>query len=162
MNVKAAFCRLSFAFDMCRLSVANEAPALTMTPTKTEKDLELLQGTWEQIGVEANGVANPSDEYSAGSALATFEGNEFSVVSAEGKILLKGSFCLDATTIPRQATWIDAMGPDKGKQLPGIYNLSGDNFVFVAAGDERTAKPTDFRTETGQTMRRFVRRSNRG
>jgi len=133
-----------------------------MTPTKTEKDLALLQGTWEQVGVEANGIANPSDEYSAGSALATFEGNEFSVVSAEGAILLKGTFHLDATTIPRQATWIDAIGPDKGKQLPGIYNLSGDNFVFVAAGNERTAQPTDFRTESGQTMRRFVRRSHRG
>jgi uncharacterized protein (TIGR03067 family) len=133
-----------------------------MTPTKTEKDLALLQGTWEQVGVEANGVANPSDEFSASGTLATFEGTEFSVVNAEGEILLKGNFHLDATTIPRQATWIDAIGPDKGKQLPGIYNLSGDNFVFVAAGNERTAKPTDFRTETGQTMRRFVRRSHRG
>ncbi|MGZ5920585.1 MAG: TIGR03067 domain-containing protein [Rhizomicrobium sp.] len=135
---------------------------LTMTPTKTEKDLALLQGTWEQVGVEADGVAKPSDEFSAGGALATFEGSEFSVVSAEGNILLKGTFHLDATTIPRQATWIDAMGPDKGKQLPGIYNLSGDNFVFVAAADAQTAKPTDFRTETGQTMRRFVRRSRGG
>src|SRR5258708_3106482 len=133
-----------------------------MTSNKTEKDLALLQGVWEQVGVEANGIANPPDEYSAGGALATFEGNEFSVVGAEGNLLLKGTFHLDATTIPRQATWIDAMGPDKGKQLPGIYNLSGDNFVFVAAADPRTAQPTDFRTESGQTMRRFVRRSRGG
>jgi len=37
--------------------------------------------------------------------------------------------------------------------------LSGDNFVFVAAGEEAISKPTDFRTEAGQTLRRFVRRS---
>ena len=133
-----------------------------MTSSKTEKDLALLQGVWEQVGVEANGVPNPADEYSASGTLTIIDGNEFSVVNAEGNVLLTGSFRLDATTIPRQATWIDDMGPDKGKQLPGIYNLSGDNFVFVAAGDERTAKPTDFRTETGQTMRRFVRRSRGG
>ena len=142
-------------------SAANRDFALTMTPNKTEKDLELLQGIWEQVGVEADGIANPADDYSASGTLTIFDGNEFSVVSAEGSVLLKGKFRLDATTIPRQATWVDEMGPDKGKQLPGIYNLSGDNFVFVAAGDEAVSKPTDFRTETGQTLRRFVRRSRR-
>ena len=132
-----------------------------MTFSKTEKDLELLQGTWEQVGVEADGIANPSDEYSAAGTLTIFDRDEFSVVSAEGNVLLKGKFRLDATTIPRQATWVDEMGPDAGKHLPGIYNLSGDNFVFVAAGEEAVSKPTDFRTETGQTLRRFVRRSRR-
>jgi len=132
-----------------------------MTFSKTEKDLELLQGTWEQVGIEADGIANASDEYSAAGTLTIFDRDEFSVVSAEGNVLLKGKFRLDATTIPRQATWVDEMGPDAGKHLPGIYNLSGDNFVFVAAGEEAAAKPTDFRTETSQTLRRFVRRSRR-
>lgn len=130
-----------------------------MAFSKTEKDLELLQGIWEQVGVEADGVTNPSDEYSASGTLTIFDRDEFSVVSAEGNVLLKGKFRLDATTIPRQATWVDEMGPDAGKHLPGIYNLSGDNFVFVAAGEDAASKPTDFRTETGQTLRRFVRRS---
>ncbi|MEP6830050.1 MAG: TIGR03067 domain-containing protein [Rhizomicrobium sp.] len=133
-----------------------------MTFSKTDKDLALLQGTWEQVAVEADGIANPSDEYSASGTLTVFDGNEFSVVSGEGSVLLKGKFRLDATTIPRQATWVDEMGPDAGKHLPGIYNLSGDNFVFVAAGDDAASKPTDFRTETGQTLRRFVRRSRNG
>ncbi len=127
-----------------------------MRPNNTEKDLALLQGTWRQIGVEENGVDKSADELSAAGTLTTFEGNEFSVVSAEGEVLLKGTFRLDATTIPRQATWIDTTGPDQGRHLPGIYSLSENTFVFVA-GDERSAKPTDFRTETGQTLRRFVR-----
>jgi uncharacterized protein (TIGR03067 family) len=130
-----------------------------MTFSKTDKDLELLQGTWEQVGIEADGIANPSDEYSAAGTLTIVDRDEFSVISAEGSVLLKGKFSLDATTIPRQATWVDEMGPDAGKHLPGIYSLSGDNFVFVAAGEEAATKPTDFRTETGQTLRRFVRRS---
>jgi uncharacterized protein (TIGR03067 family) len=130
-----------------------------MAFSKTEKDLELLQGTWEQVGIEVDGVKNPSDEYSAAGTLTIFDRDEFSVISAEGNMLLKGKFRLDATTIPRQATWVDEIGPDAGKHLPGIYNLSGDNFVFVAAGEEASSKPTDFRTENGQTLRRFVRRS---
>jgi len=134
---------------------------LSMTASKTEKDLELLQGIWEQVGVEADGIANPADEYGAAGTLTVFDRDEFSVVSAQGHVLLKGKFHLDATTIPRQATWVDETGPDAGKHLPGIYNLSGDNFVFVAAGDETVSKPTDFRTEPGQTLRRFVRRSRR-
>jgi uncharacterized protein (TIGR03067 family) len=134
-----------------------------MVPDKTEKDLAMLQGIWEQVGVEADGLVNPPDDYSAAGTLTKFEGNEFSVVDADGKLLLKGTFQLDATTIPRQATWIDTMGPDQGKQLPGIYNLSGDNFVFVATKDAHAAKPTDFRAERpGQTLRRFVRRPRRG
>jgi uncharacterized protein (TIGR03067 family) len=135
--------------------------ASVMAFSKTEKDIELLQGTWEQVAVEADGISNPSDEYSAAGTLTIFDRDQFSVVSAEGSVLLKGKFRLDATTIPRQATWVDEMGPDAGKHLPGIYNLSGDNFVFVAADEEAAAKPTDFRTETGQTLRRFVRRSRR-
>ena len=133
-----------------------------MAFSKTEKDLELLQGTWEQVGIEADGITNPSDEYSASGTLTIFDRDEFSVISAQGNVLLKGKFRLDATTIPRQATWVDEMGPDAGKHLPGIYNLSGDNFVFVAAGEEAISKPTDFRTEAGQTLRRFVRRSRHG
>jgi uncharacterized protein (TIGR03067 family) len=133
-----------------------------MASSKTEQDLAMLQGIWEQVGVEADGVINPPDDYSAAGTLTKFEGNEFSVVDANGKLLLKGTFRLDATTIPRQATWIDAMGPGEGKQLPGIYNLSGDNFVLVNAKDEHAAKPTDFRAERpGQTLRRFVRRPRR-
>ena len=75
-----------------------------MQPTNTEKDLALLQDTWTQVGVEANGVANLDDEYSAAGTQTRFEGNEVSVVSGDGEVLLKGTFELDATTIPRQAT----------------------------------------------------------
>lgn len=132
-----------------------------MTQNNTEKDLALLQGTWEQVGHEVDGVADAADKNSAAGTLAIFRGNEFSVVGPDGKVVLQGTLRLDATTIPRQATWIDGTGPDKGKQLPGIYNLSEDNFVFAAANDKNSVQPTDFRTEAGQHLRRFVRRNTR-
>jgi uncharacterized protein (TIGR03067 family) len=123
----------------------------------TERDLAALQGVWQQVGLEVDGVADPPDSYSAPGALTTFTGNQFAVRAVDGTLLLAGTFTLDATTTPRSVTWIDSMGPDTGKQLPSSYLLDGDHFVFIA-GDEGAPRPTVFRTGPGQTMRTFARR----
>jgi uncharacterized protein (TIGR03067 family) len=120
-------------------------------------DLAALQGSWEQIGFEENGIFNPPDDYGGPCALTTFHQDHFSVRAADGTLLLEGRFELDASTIPKTVDWIDSIGPDAGKKLPAIYRLDGDHFVFIA-GDEGSPRPTEFRTSTGQTMRTFVRR----
>ncbi len=120
-------------------------------------DLAELQGSWEQIDLEADGVSNPPDEHGSPGALTTFTGNHFAVRTVEGSLLLEGHFTLDAATTPKSVTWIDSIGSDKGKKLPASYKLDGDHFVFIA-GDEGAARPIVFSTIPGQTMRRFVRR----
>lgn len=122
-----------------------------------ERDLAALQGTWEQVAFEEDGVVDPPDMHGAPGALTLIEGRQFTVRSTEGHVLLKGSFMLDASITPKAITWIDAMGADEGKQLPASYVLDGDRFVFIA-GNEGDPRPTAFRTEPGQTMRSFVRR----
>ena len=121
-------------------------------------DLAALQGVWEQIGFEENGLINPPDDYGTPGALTTFHQNHFSVRTADGTLLLEGRFELDGSTIPQTVDWIDSIGPDAGKRLPAIYQLEGDHFVFVAA-DEAAPRPTEFRTSAGQTMRTFIRRT---
>jgi uncharacterized protein (TIGR03067 family) len=121
-------------------------------------DLAALQGAWEQIEHQADGVCNPPDEHGAPGALTTFVGNHFAVRTIEGILLLEGRFELDAAARPKAITWIDSMGSDKGKRLPASYALDGDHFVFIA-GNEGTPRPVIFRTVPGQTMRTFVRRS---
>ncbi|GLQ49530.1 TIGR03067 domain-containing protein [Dyella flava] len=121
------------------------------------RDLAALQGTWEQVAHEADGIANPPDEYGAPGAITIFSGQHFAVRTREGDLLLEGSFTLDASATPKAITWIDAIGEDAGKHLPASYVLDGDHFVFIAA-DEGCPRPTVFRTERGQTMRTFVRR----
>jgi uncharacterized protein (TIGR03067 family) len=121
-------------------------------------DLAALQGSWEQMDFEENGISNPPDDYGGAGALTTFRNNHFSVHAADGTLLLEGRFELDASTAPKMVDWIDAIGPDAGKKLPAIYKLEGDHFVFIAA-DEDSPRPTEFRTSAGQTMRTFVRRS---
>lgn len=129
----------------------------TGEPSESDRDLADLQGSWEQVALEVDGVSNPPDVHSAPGALTTFVGNQFAVRAVDGTLLLAGSFILDASTSPKSITWIDSMGEDTGKSLPAIYRLEGDNFAFVA-GDEGAPRPSLFTTALGQTMRTFVRR----
>lgn len=118
----------------------------------------MLQGTWEQVSFEEDGVLNPPDAHGAPGAKTSIIGNRFLVTTAEGEVLLEGTFELDAGTEPRSITWIDAIGPDAGKRLPASYILDDARFVFIAA-DEGAARPTEFRTTPGLTMRSFIRSS---
>lgn len=126
--------------------------------TDTERHLSALQGDWEQVGLEADGIVDPPDEHGAPGALTLIRGNHFSVRTPAGDVLLEGSFELDATTDPKSITWIDSIGADAGKHLPAIYTLANDRFVFIAA-DEGMPRPGQFHTMLGQTMRSFIRRS---
>lgn len=123
----------------------------------SEIDLTALQGSWEQIDLEADGVSNPPDEHGSPGALTTITGNHFAVRTVEGSLLLEGDFILDTSTMPKSIIWIDSIGSDKGKKLPASYKLDGDHFVFIAA-DEGAPRPIVFKTAPGQTMRTFERR----
>ena len=119
-------------------------------------DLKHLQGTWTQTRFEENGVTNPPDIHGGNGAITTIEGDTFAVHLPSGERLLSGRFILDPTTTPRSITWIDNMGDDAGKLLPASYVLEGDSFVFIAA-DEGMARPVEFVTSPGLTLRGFVR-----
>lgn len=121
------------------------------------RDLDALQGTWEQVRFEEDGIVDAPDATGAPGALTNFSGNRFSVRTPQGELLLEGDFVLDASTTPGAITWIDAIGPDAGKRLPASYRLEGDRFMFIAA-DQGAPRPTEFRTVPGLTMRHFVRR----
>ncbi|HKB95537.1 MAG TPA: TIGR03067 domain-containing protein [Rhizomicrobium sp.] len=123
----------------------------------SRQDLQALQGVWEQVALEVDGILDPPDDLSPAGVLTTFRNDHFAIRTAEGALLLEGNFILDALANPKAITWTDAMGPDAGKQLPAIYRLDGDAFVFIAA-DADAPRPTAFRTGPGQTMRSFVRR----
>jgi uncharacterized protein (TIGR03067 family) len=125
------------------------------------RDLAALQGSWEQVAFEENGIVDAPDGYGAPGALTTFTGHRFVVRTAQGELLLEGTFALDASVTPKAITWTDAIGADAGKHLPASYLLKGDSFVFIAA-DEGAPRPTEFRTAPGLTMRSFLRRQAAG
>lgn len=79
-------------------------------PNKSTDDLATLQGVWEQVGLEENGISNPPDDHGAPGALTFIRGNHFEVRTAEGELLLEGGFTLDASTTPKSITWVDSIG----------------------------------------------------
>jgi uncharacterized protein (TIGR03067 family) len=119
----------------------------------SDDDVAALQGDWVQIALEVDGVVDPPDPHGPNGVITRFVGHEFFVYQA-GDLILAGAFTLDAPT--NAITWIDSMGPDAGKQLPALYQLEGDHFVFIA-GDEGSPRPTRFETSVGQTMRTMRR-----
>ncbi|SBS37759.1 hypothetical protein MSP8886_04254 [Marinomonas spartinae] len=119
-------------------------------------EIEILQGAWQQIALEADGEVNPPDEHSVPGALCYFFGTQFSVRTPDGTVLIEGDFDIDPSAHPKRITWIDSIGPDAGKRLPAIYAIEGDHFIFVAT-DEGQPWPTEFKTVPGLTMRSFIR-----
>src|SRR5258706_1056858 len=102
-------------------------------------DLAALQGSWEQVAFEENGISNPPDAYGAPGAITTFHQSHFAVRTANGALLLEGTFELDDAA--KTVDWTDTMGPDAGKTLPAIYRLDGDRFVFIAADPGHEDEP---------------------
>ncbi|WP_211005399.1 TIGR03067 domain-containing protein [Rhodanobacter sp. B2A1Ga4] len=127
-----------------------------LAPGDSGLDLARLQGVWRQVRMEADGVVDPPDEHGGAGALTTIAGTHFSVRTIQGHLLLEGEFVMDASTRPKSITWIDAIGADQGKPLPGSYTLDDEHFEFIA-GDAGAPRPVVFRTMSGQTMRTFVR-----
>jgi len=117
----------------------------------TADELQKLQGIWQQIECEIDGVKNPPEEYGA-EPVSTFIGDTFVVTRVDGSVVIKGTLSLDPTRQPKTIDWTDTYGADAGKTFPAIYTLDEQRFIFCAS-DEGQPRPTDFRTQNGQVLR---------
>jgi uncharacterized protein (TIGR03067 family) len=119
--------------------------------TAAADEIQKLQGKWQQIECEANGVKNPPEEYGA-QPISTFTRDTFVVTRADGTVVIRGTFSLDPTRQPKAIDWTDTFGADAGKTFPAIYTLDEQRFIFCAS-DEGQPRPTEFRTQSGQVLR---------
>jgi len=116
-------------------------PLLVATALGADKeaDLKALEGTWVLDAATLDG--RDHTENFAGMKL-TLKGNEFVIDFAENSD--KGTFTIDGSKSPK---WIDIKtgenGPFKGKTLPGIYKLDGDNLTLCCHADGKT-RPEEF------------------
>ena len=58
-------------------------------------DFQQLQGDWQQVAYERDGVKQPIDDEAAWNPRTTFRGNEFIVTIADGTTPIKGTFTID-------------------------------------------------------------------
>jgi uncharacterized protein (TIGR03067 family) len=119
-------------------------------------DLDLLQGKWRQVRFEENGLIDLPDSHGAPNAILTIMGTCFHVAVPGGETLVEGNFVLHPSTVPKGIDWRDTIGEDAGQTLPAIYTFSDDSFAFAAA-DPGMARPHDFASGAGITIRAFVR-----
>lgn len=120
-------------------------------------DIEALQGRWQQVGYERDGVTEPIDEEEGWNPIAEIREHNFSVSIADGHVALEGVFEINEHAQPKTIDWFDKSGPYATEHpILAIYELTETSFVFCAAYDGK-ARPTEFKTSEGQVLRRMKR-----
>lgn len=134
---------LLFAFS--HTAIARQEPKAKAEP-KVRTDQELIQGTWQIVGLEANGKPEPAANYK-GNAI-TFSKDKATL--REGNYpAIDFTFTLDPTKTPRA---IDLTA--KTVVIRGVYKLEGDDLTLsLSVGGSR---PADFATKAGGESETFT------
>src|SRR4029077_12965128 len=94
-----------------------------------KKDLDQLKGTW--IATSYVKDAKPAPESELKMMKLTIAGDQ--VTFTKGKDARKSTYKLDPAQKPKTVDIVMIDGPDKGKTLLGIYELTGDDFKLCLA-----------------------------
>jgi uncharacterized protein (TIGR03067 family) len=95
-------------------------------PAKTDADL--LQGTWNYVVVEQNGVKEPRRKPGEDLKTITFQGDKFEVKRGD-TVLQAGTRKLEPAQKPKTIDLTITEGDGKGTVQLGIYELKGDTFT---------------------------------
>jgi len=121
---------------------------------KLEEELARFQGTWQLVSAETDGVKAPKEQ--TDKIRVVIKGPRHTVMFGDQAVFGPVPFVVDPTTMPRSTVDTLEDGPNKGKQIKGIYKLEGGTLTSCVAriGAER---PTEFASKpgTGHTLRVF-------
>jgi uncharacterized protein (TIGR03067 family) len=120
-------------------------------------ELAKLQGKWQQVHYERDGIVEPTDQEAGWRPLTEIVGERFVVTIADGSVVLQGALRIDAAREPKAIDWLDESGPYAGDHpILAVYELTDTTFTFCAAYDG-AARPTSFETGPGLVLRRMER-----
>jgi uncharacterized protein (TIGR03067 family) len=140
-------------WTVCAAALIVLATATTRADDARKKDTEVIQGTWEPVGLILAGKpeATPAKDLPT----RIFDGEKLTTKDPGKKTEEQATFKLDATKEPKQ---IDIM-PKGGKTVQGIYTLDGDTLkiAYKIGGQER---PTNLNGEGVfvETLKRQVKK----
>lgn len=135
----------------------NQAPLLGQkVDDRVEKELQLFQGTWQLVSAETDGKKAPEDRVEK--IRVKIVGNRHTVSFGDDVIAHNILFEIDPTSTPKKVTDTLEEGPDKGKQILGIYKLEADTLTSCVGGVGKD-RPTEFSAKpgSGYTLRVFRR-----
>jgi len=127
---------------------------------ESDKDLKKMAGDWTPVLMQLNGKKQPEELLK--SIKLTIKGDKYNTVV--GKEKDEGTLKLDATKEPREMDITTSVGENKGKAIPCIYEIKGDE-LRVCYGLNGTARPADFKTgedEKGVVMLITYKRAPKG
>lgn len=103
-------------------------------------ELKKLQGKWSPISAELGGTKLSEEQLKA--IQLTLEGEKYTVKI--GDISDLGTIEIDPSKTPRTMDIIGTEGPNKGKTIPAIYEVSGDTLKVCYSLDGKD-RPTEFK-----------------
>ena len=108
------------------------------------KELKKFDGTWKAVSITHDGKEVPKED--AEKVTLTVKGENYTLKTASDTI--EGTHKLDPSKSPKAIDAVRNTGPDKGKTIRGIYELTDDTFkvCFAPAGKDR---PTEFSSKKG-------------
>jgi len=109
-----------------------------------DSELEKLQGTWQIIFLEVDGMT-PAPSVYAGSSIEV-QGDRFTT-RAMGAVY-GGTIAMNPEVVPNQFQMKFTEGPEKGNTNNGIYELEADRWR-LCLNFKGGAAPTDFVTSPG-------------
>jgi RNA polymerase sigma factor (sigma-70 family) len=107
-----------------------------------QSDREKLQGTWVVVSGERDGTPLPESE---ARGRMTFTGDEFSFAPSREKIRV--TYKLDPARKPKGMTMTAQEGKDKGRDIPWVYELTGNRLKLCWDTKEGKKRPTAFATQ---------------
>jgi uncharacterized protein (TIGR03067 family) len=126
------------AVGLAAVAVADDAA--------NKKDKEKLQGTWTAVSGEKEGKEDPE----AKGHVLIFDGDKFSV-KKDDKVMIKGTFKIDASKSPKTMDMAISEGPEdaKDKTAQAIYALDGDELTWCVAHPGSGDRPEKLATKEG-------------
>jgi uncharacterized protein (TIGR03067 family) len=109
---------------------------------ESEKDLKKMAGDWIPVSMELNGKKQPEELLK--SIKLTIKGDKYNTVV--GKEKDEGTLKLDATKEPREMDITTSVGENRGKAIPCIYEIKGDE-LRVCYGLKVAERPMDFKAD---------------
>jgi uncharacterized protein (TIGR03067 family) len=122
-----------------------------------KKELEKLQGTWEQVASETNGEETSDKVIQWLNESVTISKDQFKQRFSRGAGALDvveetGIIKLDPAADPKAIDFVYYTGKLGGKTRQGIYQVDGDTLRICWLPPEKEGRPTQFKTTKGDGL----------
>lgn len=108
------------------------------------KELAKFRGTWKYTSLEQDGRPVPEAQYRE--ARLTIKGDQFTFTL--GADTSHGTFEVDPAQKPKAIDVTFTDGPDKGKTIRGVYELTGDTYK-ACLGSKENDRPKELASKAG-------------